>query len=81
MTFEFMHFVQARIATIDTYVVFFIILMYYFMLVYLSIPYSLRKPEDFLLPLFLWSFLRVRSVSEMDGYLCRVGWQCSLLTW
>lgn len=53
MTFEFMHFVQARIATIDTYVVFFIILMYYFMLVYLSIPYSSRDIKRFLLPLFL----------------------------
>ena len=53
MTFEFMHFVQARIATIDTYVVFFIILMYYFMLVYLSIPYSPSETRRFLLPLFL----------------------------
>lgn len=31
MTFDFMHFTQTRIATIDTYGVFFIILMYYFM--------------------------------------------------
>ncbi len=53
MTFEFMHFVQARIATIDTYVVFFIILMYYFMLVYLSTPYSPSETRRFLLPLFL----------------------------
>ncbi len=53
MTFEFMHFVQARIATIDTYVVFFIILMYYFMLAYLSIPYSPSETRRFLLPLFL----------------------------
>ncbi len=30
-TFDFMHFVQTRIATIDVYAVFFIILMYYFM--------------------------------------------------
>lgn len=31
MTFDFMHFAQTRIATIDTYVVLFIMLMYYFM--------------------------------------------------
>lgn len=31
MAFDFMHFSQTRIATIDTYVVFFIILMFYFM--------------------------------------------------
>lgn len=33
-TFDFMHFVQTRIATIDVYGVFFILLMYYFMLEY-----------------------------------------------
>ncbi|MGC8777685.1 MAG: phospholipid carrier-dependent glycosyltransferase [Candidatus Caldatribacteriaceae bacterium] len=35
-TFEFMRFVQARIATIDTYVVFFILGAYYFLLRYLQ---------------------------------------------
>lgn len=34
MAFEFMHFSQSRIATIDVFVTFFIILMYYFMLCY-----------------------------------------------
>lgn len=52
ITFEFMHFVQARIATIDTYAVFFIILMYYFMYLYLSTPYFPEKPREVLLPLF-----------------------------
>ena len=33
---DFMHFVQTRIATIDTYGVFFLLLMYYFMYVWLS---------------------------------------------
>ena len=33
---DFMHFVQTRIATIDSYSVFFILLMYYFMYLYLS---------------------------------------------
>lgn len=34
--FDFMHFVQTRIATIDTYAVFFIILMYFFMYLYVT---------------------------------------------
>ena len=34
--FDFMHFVQTRIATIDTYAVFFILLMYLFMWLYVS---------------------------------------------
>ena len=33
--FDFMHFTQTRIATIDTYAVFFILLMYFFMYMYL----------------------------------------------
>lgn len=35
-TFDFMHFAQTRIATIDVYVTFFIMLMYYFMYKYYS---------------------------------------------
>ena len=34
MMFDFMHFTQTRLATIDSYTVFFIMLMYYFMLDY-----------------------------------------------
>lgn len=34
--FDFMHYVQTRIATVDTYAVFFIILMYLFMYLYVS---------------------------------------------
>ncbi len=36
--FDFMHFVQTRIATIDTYVVFFILAMYLFMYLWLTEP-------------------------------------------
>jgi hypothetical protein len=35
-TFDFMHFAQTRIATIDTYVVFFVMAMYLFMLLYIK---------------------------------------------
>ncbi len=34
LTFDFMHFAQTRIATIDSYAVFFIMLMYYFMYIF-----------------------------------------------
>lgn len=36
--FDFMHLTQTRLATIDTYAVFFILLMYYFMYRYLVLP-------------------------------------------
>jgi dolichyl-phosphate-mannose-protein mannosyltransferase len=36
MTFDFMHFTQTRLATIDVYTVFFTILMYYFMYKYVN---------------------------------------------
>lgn len=41
--FDFMHYVQTRIATIDTYAVFFIILMYTFMYLYLTSERDVRK--------------------------------------
>ncbi len=36
LTFDFMHFTQTRIATIDSYSIFFIMLMYYFMYMYMQ---------------------------------------------
>ncbi len=39
-TFDFMHFAQTRIATIDVYVTFFIMLMYYFMYKYYTSDFS-----------------------------------------
>ncbi len=54
--FDFMHLVQTRIATIDTYGVFFILVSYYFMYRWLTVPAgaSLRKsvPSLFLCGLF-----------------------------
>lgn len=53
--FDFMHFVQTRIATIDTYGVFFIILMYYFMYRYITAPRDdpyMKKRQE-VVPLFL----------------------------
>ena len=53
MMFDFMHFVQTRISTIDVYVTFFVILMYYFIYDYFikkSYKVGFRKS---LIPLFL----------------------------
>ena len=47
--FDFMHFVQTRIATIDTYGVFFTILMYLFMYIYLQ-----SDRDDIILPRRKW---------------------------
>ena len=50
MATDFMHFTQTRIATIDSYAVFFILLMYLFMYIYLQ---SDRGGRDWMLPLAL----------------------------
>lgn len=50
--FDFMHLVQTRIGTIDTYGVFFILVSYYFMYRWLSVP-SGTKLRRSILPLFL----------------------------
>lgn len=49
--FDFMHFTQTRIATIDVYITFFIILMYYFMERYLSMSFYDKSLNRTLLPL------------------------------
>ena len=51
-TFDFMHYVQTRIATIDTYGVFFTILMYYFMYRFISNDFR-DRPLKQLVPLAL----------------------------
>ena len=49
-TFDFMHLVQTRIATIDTYGVFFILVSYYFMYRWLAVPAG-KKLRWYILPL------------------------------
>ena len=50
---DFMHFAQTRIATIDVYITFFIILMYYFMYQYITTSYYDKKLYKCLIPLGL----------------------------
>lgn len=54
--FDFMHFVQTRIATIDTYVVFFILAMYLFMYMWLTEPPEQRRRKRLWLALSGVSF-------------------------
>ena len=51
--FDFMHFTQTRIATIDVYAVFFILVMYYFMYEYISMDYFAEGYKKSLKPLAL----------------------------
>lgn len=50
-TFDFMHFVQTRISTIDVYVTFFIMLMYYFMYKYYTMSFYDTPLKKTLVPL------------------------------
>lgn len=50
--FDFMHFTQTRIATIDTYAVFFILLMYDAMVVFIQQDFMKAKLKQLLVPLF-----------------------------
>lgn len=53
LTFDFMHFAQTRIATIDVYVTFFIMLMYLFMFKYYSMSFYDTEFKKTLVPLAL----------------------------
>ncbi|WP_052339475.1 glycosyltransferase family 39 protein [Gorillibacterium massiliense] len=53
MAVDFMHFAQTRIATIDSYGVFFIIIMFYFMYRYYSLSFYDVPLRKTLVPLFL----------------------------
>ena len=51
LAFDFMHFVQTRIATIDSYGVFFVILMYFFMYEYVRRDFWRVRLRELLVPL------------------------------
>lgn len=52
-TFDFMHFTQTRLATIDTYIVFFIMLMYYYMYKYYKMSFYDTPLKKTFVPLAL----------------------------
>jgi Gpi18-like mannosyltransferase len=51
--FDFMHFAQTRIATIDVYIVFFVLCMYYFLYLFLCKDYAATPLKKLLIPLGL----------------------------
>ncbi len=66
--FDFMHFTQTRIATIDTYAVFFMLLMYDAMLVFVQKDITKASVKELLLPLFLSGIFM--------GIGCASKWTC-----
>ena len=50
--FDCMHFAQTRIATIDVYIVYFVLCAYYFMYLFLSSDFATTKLKNLLIPLF-----------------------------
>ncbi|MCR5609100.1 MAG: glycosyltransferase family 39 protein, partial [Lachnospiraceae bacterium] len=65
-TFDFMHFSQSRIATIDVFVTFFIILMYYFMYLYTKKSFYDSKLSSTFIPLGI--------CAAMMGLACAAKW-------
>lgn len=73
-TFDFMHFAQTRIATIDTYVVIFIIAMYYFMYKYYTMSFHDTKLWKTLVPLFFSGlFMGLGIASKWQGVYAGFG--------
>lgn len=52
-TFDFMHFAQTRIATIDVFITMFVMLMYYFMLCYYKMSFNDTPLKKTFIPLLL----------------------------
>ncbi len=72
--FDFMHFVQTRIATIDVFVTFFIILMYYFMFKYVSMSFYDTPLKRTWIPLGLSGvFMGFGVASKWTGAYAGVG--------
>lgn len=72
--FDFMHFVQTRIATIDVFVTFFIILMYYFMFKYASMSFYDNKLWKTWIPLGLSGlFMGFGVASKWTGAYAGIG--------
>ncbi len=73
-TFDFMHFAQTRIATIDTYVTIFIIAMYYFMYRYVTMSFYDTKLKKTLVPLFASGvFMGLSIASKWQGVYASLG--------
>ena len=73
-TFDFMHFAQTRIATIDVYVTFFIILMYYYMFKYQCMSFYDTPLAKTFIPLALsGAFMGLGIASKWTGVYAGAG--------
>ncbi len=72
-TFDFMHFAQTRIATIDVYVTFFIMLMYYFMYKYYSSSLGTPLKKDLSYLAFSGIFMGFAVSSKWNGIYASLG--------
>lgn len=73
-TFDFMHFAQTRIATIDVYVTFFIILMYLFMFKYYTMSFYDTPLKKTLIPLaFCGIAMGLGIASKWTGVYAAIG--------
>lgn len=71
---DFMHFAQTRIATIDVYVTFFIILMYYYMYKYISLSFYDTPLKKTFIPLGLSGmFMGLGIASKWTGIYAGMG--------
>lgn len=61
--FDFMHYVQSRLATIDVYVTFFIMLMYLYMFIYASKSFYDHPLKKTLIPLLLCGYSAGRAIA------------------
>jgi len=74
LTFDFMHFAQTRIATIDTYVVFFIMCSYLFMYIYYKKNYNLQSIKSTIFPLAMAGlFFGLSAASKWTGIYAGIG--------
>ena len=72
--FDFMHFVQTRIATIDVYITFFVILMYFFMYEYYSLSfYDVPLKKTFVPLLFSGICFGLGTASKWTGIYAGAG--------
>lgn len=73
-TFDFMHFVQTRISTIDVYVTLFIMLSYFFMYCYTRLSFYDTKLSKTLIPLGLCGFsMGLSWASKWTGIYSAIG--------
>lgn len=73
-TFDFMHFAQTRIATIDVFITFFVILMYYFMYQYTQMSFYDTKLTRTWIPLaFSGLFMGIGCATKWTGVYAGIG--------